>query len=283
MTTLVTGVTGQLGRAVCRQLDSACIACDRQMLDITNPLRINSVIQQTKAKAVINCAAFTQVDAAETKVDECMAINATAVRYLSEACSQYDIPFMQVSTDYVFGGDCLRNTPYRETDSPAPLNVYGQSKLLSEQFASNCSKHFVIRTCGLYGHSTKSTNFVEKILNLAATQKRLCVVHDQFCSPTFVEPLAKAMLFLCESSQFGTYHLVNSQPASWYDFAVEILSQSKIDTPVDPINSDELRLAAVRPKYSVLDNSKYHTLGGPRLGDWRESLTKYLAQRQVNH
>ncbi len=277
MPILVTGVNGQLGSALFRRLGSSCIPCDRQFMDLINPAEVNARIADLKPRIVINCAAYTHVDLAETNIESCMQSNAVAVKNLADACFANDAVLVQISTDYVFGADPSRTIAYTELDQPSPINVYGHSKLAGERYATAIPKHFVIRTCGLYGRAKRSVNFVDKIIQLSQTRERLRVVNDQYCSPTFVEQLAAAILFLCETSKYGLYHIVNSAPTTWYAFAAEILRQSNIFTPIDPITSEEFATAAARPRYSVLNTTKYQSLGGPIMSDWRIALAEYLS------
>jgi len=248
-------------------------------MDLFDRVEVDAKIAELKPRVVINCAAYTHVDLAETNIESCTQTNAIAVKNLADACFANDVVLVQISTDYVFGADLSRTIAYTEFDLPSPVNAYGHSKLAGERYAVAIPKHFVIRTCGLYGHSKHSVNFVEKILELSQTRERLRVVSDQYCSPTFVEELADAILFLCQTTKYGLYHVVNSAPTTWYAFAAEILRQSKILVPVDPITSAEFPTAAVRPRYSVLDTTKYQSLGGPVMSDWPTALAKYLAQR----
>ncbi len=283
MAILVTGAGGQLGLALARRLGPRCIPCDQAMLDITDSIKVQRVIEEAKPSVVVHCAAYTQVDRAESEADRSAATNAAAVAQLTAVCRTLDAVLVQISTDYVFGGDLLRTTPYVETDPPAPLSVYGQTKLSGEQQAALWEKHYIVRTCGLYGHTPRKTNFVEKILELARTRDRLRVVDDQRCSPTYVEHLVDAILFLCDASAFGLYHVVNQGSITWYELATEILFQSGLNTPVEPIRSAEFRAAAPRPTYSVLDTHKYHALGGPTMPGWREALAEYLARRSTTN
>ena len=280
MAILVTGANGQLGSALLRRLGPTCIPCDRQFMNLSDPMEVEARIADLKPSVVINCAAYTHVDLAESNIDCCMKTNADVVLNLSKACTKYDLVFVQISTDYVFGGNLSRRFAYEEMDVPMPINTYGHSKLAGEQNAAVCRKHFIVRTCGLYGISNHSVNFVEKMLTLSQTQDRLRVVCDQHCSPTFVDELADAILFLTETSRYGLYNIVNTTPATWFEFALEILRQSNISIPVDPIKSHEFQTAAARPRYSVLDTTKYQSLGGPVMSDWRTALAKYLVQRK---
>ena len=224
---------------------------------------------------VINTAAYTNVDRAETEILRCGWTNADAVRYLVEACEDVDCPLVQIGTDYVFGGDVRRCHPYRETDPPDPVNVYGRTKLDGEQHAGAYRKHLIVRTCGLYARpapSGRSRNFVETMLQLARQRARVRVVDDQYCTPTYVPHLAQAVRYLIARGAHGTYHVTNSGSTTWYDFAAEILRTIHSPVTPDPISTTEYAATAVRPSYSVLDIGKYDKESGRDMPDWRHAL-----------
>jgi dTDP-4-dehydrorhamnose reductase len=251
----------------------------RARLDLTDRRQVRKVLAALQPEAIINCAAYTMVDRAEEEPRVCRAINAEAVRYLAEAAREADCPLVQVSTDYVFGDPVMVGRPLVESDSPKPQNVYARTKLEGEQCAAKWAKHYIIRTCGLYGISPRKNNFVETMLRLSAQRDRLGVVNDQHCTPTYVAHLARAILYLLGTSRFGTYHLVNAGATTWYDFAAEIFRQARVSVRLDPITTAEFPALAARPRYSVLDISKYHALDGPRMPRWEAALAEYLAVR----
>jgi dTDP-4-dehydrorhamnose reductase len=186
---------------------------------------------------------------------------------------------IQISTDYVFGGDRARHIPYLETDSPEPLSVYGKSKLGGERVAAKWHKHFVVRSNALFGLSPRNNNFVEAILRLARERRFLRVVDDQTCSPTYVGDLARALLFLLTTEAYGIYHIVGGGNTTWHGFAAEILRQTLIEVPLERITTEQFNAAAQRPGYSVLNTGKYHALGGPRMRPWQQGLSDYLSDR----
>jgi dTDP-4-dehydrorhamnose reductase len=227
---------------------------------------------------VVNCAAYTYVDGAEKEPQAARRINADAVALLAAACEAHDIPLVHISTDYVFTGDAQRNTPYREDDPPEPVNEYARGKLAGEQAAACCPKHFIVRTCGLYGPSAHGKNFVETMLRLAKNGKALSVVDDQRCTPSYAADVAQAIAFLLTTTAYGTYHIVNAGETTWCQFAREILRLAELDVPLTAITSEEYG-GTPRPKYSVLDASKYQALGGPAMRPWQAALADYVQHR----
>ncbi len=275
----VLGAEGQLGSELCRQLAADAIALDRPVLDLTNRELVARVLAEARPEAVINTAAFTQVDKAEQEPDLCRRVNAEAVGYVADACRRLDCPLLQVSTDYVFGGDAARSTPYREADEPSPQGVYARTKLEGEHEAARWEKHFIVRTCGLYGRrgpQTPGGSFVDTMLRLGRERGRVSVVDDQHCTPSYVPHIARAMLYLVGTRAWGVYHVVNSGATTWHDFAAEIFRQAGIDVALTRITTAQYGAPAPRPGYSVLDTSKYHALGGPSMPSWQAALGEYL-------
>lgn len=278
MRVAITGAAGQLGLECCRQLGSAAIALDLPDFDITDAAQVLHELERLQPQAIINCAAYTQVDRAEQEPEACRAVNAEAVGHLAQAARRLDCPLIQISTDYVFGA-APGTRPRLESDLTAPRGVYAQTKWEGEQRALEWDKSFVVRTCGLYGHTPRRNNFVETMLKLGRQRSELAVVHDQHCTPTFAAHLTRALRFLLASRAFGVYHVVNSGATTWFDFAREIFRQACIEVEVKPITTAEYGAAAPRPAYSVLDTSKYHALGGPAMPAYTDALAEYLATR----
>jgi dTDP-4-dehydrorhamnose reductase len=277
----VTGAQGQLGSELCRQLGAAAAPLDLPTFDLADSTLVRRVLTELRARAIINCAAYTAVDQAERESETCYTINAEAVGVLASTAETLGCPLVQISTDYVFDGVTGRDVPLREDETPtAARGVYAQSKLRGEQLARRWPRHFVVRTCGLYGFGERGGNFVETMLRLGNERARLRVVNDQHCTPTYAAHLASAVLYLLRAeAPFGTYHVVNAGSTTWYDFACEIFRQASVDVEVLPVSTDEYQAAAPRPCYSVLDTGKYNALGGPRLPPWPEALAQYLARR----
>lgn len=284
-TIAVTGSGGQLGSELCRRLGERAIALDLPDFDLTDQALVERTLEALRPAAAINTAAYTQVDRAEEQAELCWRINSSGVGHLAAACRQYDLPLVQISTDYVFGGAANLGRPYREDDATSPQGVYAQSKLGAEQEAAAWSKHIIVRTCGLYGEQgpkTPAGNFVDTMLRLARQGKPLRVVADQRCTPSYVPHVASAVLYLLENRHFGLFHVVNGGATTWYDFAAEIFRQSQLDVSMEPITTAQYGAKAPRPSYSVLDTSKYHSLGGPAMPAWQDALGEYLASPAVS-
>lgn len=275
---VVTGCEGQLGAELCRQLGSTGIGLTRTEGDLLDKRGLAKTLQQLQPAVVINTAAYTAVDRAESEPAVCHALNAQGVASLAEVCRELNCVLVQVSTDYVFGGDAQRQSPYCEGDEPRPVNVYGESKLAGERYVARWQKHFIVRTCGLYGARAKPTqsNFVDTMLRLGRERERLRVVDDQYCTPSYTVHVARAILFLVQSEMFGTYHVVNQGGATWHAFATEIFKQTGLRTIADRITTREYGALARRPAYSVLDTRKYEGVAGSPLPAWKFALAEYL-------
>ena len=275
----VAGSGGQLGSELCRQLGERALGLDVPDLDLTDGKGVRAAIADLRPDALINAAAYTKVDKAEEQADLCWAINAHGVGYLAEVCRELDCPLVQISTDYVFGGDPARRTPFGEGDEPSPQGVYARSKLEGERHAAGWAKHFVVRTCGLYGPATPRSggNFVATMLRLGQQRSQLRIVADQHCTPTYVTHLAQAIRFLLGSRAYGLYHVVNGGVTTWHGFAAEIFRQAGLPVSLEPITTAQYDAPAPRPAYSVLATGKYHALpGAPPMPTWQEALAEYL-------
>jgi dTDP-4-dehydrorhamnose reductase len=275
---LVTGVYGQLGRAIeriARQLHIDTTGHDLDTLDIRDPDAVLECVLRHTPSSVINCAAHTAVDACEDDRDTAYAVNADAVGHLASACNRVNARLVQISTDYVFSGESDR--PYAESDPTAPLGVYGRSKLKGEQFAANADRHLIVRTAWLYGHGGK--NFVETIREQLRTGTApLRVVADQTGSPTSCDDLAAAILDLDHRGATGVVHAVNSGATSWHGFAVEIARQLETPAEIVPVSTEEFPRRAPRPSFSVLDTSLLTSVIGRPMPPWQDALARYLEQ-----
>ncbi|HEY4761087.1 MAG TPA: dTDP-4-dehydrorhamnose reductase [Thermoguttaceae bacterium] len=290
MKIVVTGALGQLGSELCRQIGPQAIPLDIDTLDLTNGKAVIDMLRPMRLDMVINCAAYTQVDKAEKEPDLAFAVNATAVENLVSVCREADCPLVQISTDYVFGcneATAGTNRPYREDDPPSPQSVYAKSKLAGEQVAASYEKHLIVRTCGLYARPSdkRAQNFVKTMLRFADTLVALRIVADQYCTPSYVPHVARAVMFLAgltnsQPAPWGIYHVTNSGACTWYDFAVEIFRQAGINTKPEAITSAEYAAPAARPSYSVLDTTAYHRIGGPPMPDWKAALEEYFCERR---
>lgn len=279
---LVTGANGQLGneiRSVANGLSAYnFLFTDVDELDITQSLQVQKFINDNQIDAVINCAAYTAVDKAEEEIDLATKINTEAPEVCAKACAEKNIPFIHVSTDYVFNGENCR--PYSESDSVNPVSVYGKTKLEGEKKAMVANvKTIVVRTSWLY--SCFGNNFVKTMMRLGAERNELNVVFDQVGSPTNAADLANALIQItekCFSEDFnweqmrGVYHFSNEGVCSWYDFAVEIMKINQLKCQVSPITSDQYPTPAKRPAFSVLNKTKIKSNFGVPIPHWHESL-----------
>lgn len=281
MKILITGARGQLGAELCRQLGDFAVGVDLPEFDLTDPESVDRRMCEVHPEIVINAAAYTQVDRAEEEPHRCHAVNVTGAENLTEVCREFDVPLLQMSTDYVFCGNEPLGRPWRETDIPLPHGVYAVSKFHAEQIVASWQKHFIVRTCGLYGHvgDTARQSFARRMLSLAARQRELCVVDDQICTPSYVPDVAKAIRFLLATRTYGLYHVVNGGQTTWYGFAKELFRQAEIDAEVIPVSSAEYGALAPRPRYSALDTSRFHYLPRvPEIPHWKDALSRFLAK-----
>jgi dTDP-4-dehydrorhamnose reductase len=244
---------------------------------------LRDALTELRPGVVINCAAYNYVDRAEDEPEAAFAVNAWGVRQLAQICRDLDCTLAHFSTDYVFGSDQGRRVPYTEGDAPGPVSVYGLSKLAGEYLVrSICPKHFIIRTCGLYGvwgSGGKGSNFVETMLRLAGQGKPLRVVADQTCTPSYTADVASATAALLRTGRYGLYHVTNTGSCSWHEFARTIFELARVPADLAPTTSREYGAPARRPAYSVLATSSYSTLGLPPLRPWHEALAVYLQER----
>jgi dTDP-4-dehydrorhamnose reductase len=281
---VVLGATGQLGRDLCPRLPGHVTPLSRQDVDLEHVHNWRQTLQQWRADVVINCAAYNFVDRAESEMPAAFSTNTYAVGRLAMACGEMDCSLVHFSSDYVFGFDANRRVPYLETETPGPLSVYGLSKLAGEYLVrAYCPKHFVIRTCGLYGvwgSGGKGGNFVETMLKIAGQGKPLRVVSDQTCAPSYTVDIAEATSVLVRSERFGLYHLTNSGSCSWYEFAKAIFEMAGIGADLTPTTTEEYAAPARRPLYSVLSSRNYESLGLMPLRHWREALGAYLEEKR---
>ncbi|MFL5330222.1 MAG: dTDP-4-dehydrorhamnose reductase [Gemmataceae bacterium] len=281
----VIGSTGQLGRDIVPRLAKMgqVTGLARPDADLTHPDRLAATLQQLKPDVVVNCAAYNFVDKAESEPDAAFAANAWGPRELAKTCHRLGITLVHFSTDYVFGLDTARTTPYRTCDAPGPTSVYGMSKLCGEYgVRAECNQHYVIRTCGLYGvwgSGGKGGNFVETMLRVATQGKPLKVVADQFCTPTYTADLADAVVSLIQTGKYGLYQITSGGSMSWFEFAHAIFELTGISANLSQTTSQEYAAAARRPGYSVMDNSDLVAAGVTAPRHWREALAAYLAER----
>jgi dTDP-4-dehydrorhamnose reductase len=254
---------------------------DRVHLDIVIKEEVDKQIEEIKPDYLINCAAYTAVDKAETEASLAFAINSDAVRNLAEACTRHNVKFVHVSTDYVFDGKATQ--PYKETDPVNPANVYGQSKLKGEEEAMQVNPDvIIIRTAWVY--STYGANFVKTMLRLMQSRPEIGVVADQYGTPTNAADLAEAIMQIIDGGRWvpGIYHFTNEGMITWYDFANEVKKLSNAPCTVHAITTEQYPTPAKRPQYSVLDKTKFRQTFGIKLKDWRESLRICLEKMKVS-
>jgi len=278
MKVLVTGVKGQLGHDVVRELEKRgmeAIGVDIEEMDITDEASVSRVIKEAAPDAVIHCAAYTAVDAAEDNEELCRKVNADGPRNIAKVCRELDIKMIQISTDYVFDGEGER--PWEPEDACGPQSVYGQTKYEGEQAVQELlEKYFIVRIAWVFGINGK--NFVKTMLNLAKTRDSLTVVNDQFGSPTYTYDLAKLLVDMIQTDKYGIYHATNEGICSWYEFACAIFKEAGIDMKVSPVSSAEYAAKAKRPCNSRMSKDKLEAMGFARLPAWQDALKRYLAE-----
>lgn len=271
MALLITGAKGQLGRELAARLPEA-IATDLTELDITDRGAVERFVREHRIDTILNCAAYTAVDAAEDDADRALLLNGLAPRYLAGTGCR----LIHISTDYVFDGTGGR--PYLPEDPPAPQSVYGATKRFGEEeVLKHAACAAVIRTSWLY--SAHGHNFVKTIRQLAAKRPKLFVVNDQIGSPTFAGDLADAITAVLPKltpETSGIYHYANAGSCSWFEFAQAITADLQQGCVIQPVASDEYPARAHRPRYSVLDTAKIRDVFGVEVPGWRESLRAFL-------
>jgi dTDP-4-dehydrorhamnose reductase len=286
MRIVLTGSDGQLGTDLTEVIpdyeEYELIPLTIKDMDVRDRSKMIETFSYFDPDVVINTAAYHNVDEVEDNPTKAFLVNSLAVRDMAEWCTSKDKTLIFISTDYVFGKDKNRKLPYVEKDVPAPINIYGLSKVVGEHFAVMCPKHYVVRTSGLFGVAGamgKGGNFVETMLKLAKEKDEIKVVNDQTLSPTHTLDLARQIIFLLKYAPFGLYHAVSEGKCSWYGFAKEIFKITKTKINCIPIPSSKYPMRAKRPKYSVLSNSKLDRMEVHKMRHWKESLKDYLIEK----
>ena len=288
MKILVTGAKGQLGTEIRKciergytelgvptvlkdKLDADYVDIDS--LDISDLNALRDAFKKSKYDAVINCAAFTNVNACETEREIAFKANALGPRNLAIVCEENGAKLIHVSTDYVFAGDASK--PYTEWDVTNPQSAYGSSKLLGEEYVKQfCSKYFIVRTAWLYGYYGK--NFVKTMMNIARERGACKVVCDQRGNPTNACDLAHHLLKLLDSEQYGIYHGTGNGKCSWYEFTQKIVELAGIDATVSPCTTEEFPTPTKRPAYSSLDNMMFKYTVGDEFREWQDALACFM-------
>lgn len=277
---IITGCNGQLGRALnevyAGNTEIECINTDVEQLDITDIDAVMRLAREVKPYAIINCAAHTNVDLCETQADSAYRINAIGPRNLSIAAAETGAKMMQISTDYVFPGDAQQ--PYTEFDAVGPTSMYGATKLAGEQMVRDfAQKYFIVRTAWLYGDGK---NFAKTMLRLSETHDKVRVVKDQLGTPTSAAQLAKAIVYLLPTENYGLFHGTCEGSCSWAEFAAEIFRLAGKKTVVEAVTTEEYMrdnpASAKRPAYSILDNYMLRLTTDFKFADWQEAAAEYM-------
>lgn len=276
MKILVTGVKGQLGYDVVNELEKRgieAVGVDIEEMDITDAVSVSSVIHREMPDAVIHCAAYTAVDAAEENEALCRRVNADGTRNIAQVCKELDCKMIYISTDYVFGGQGER--PWEPEDDRDPQSVYGQTKYEGELAVQELlDKYFIVRIAWVFGVNGK--NFVKTMLKLSENHDTITVVNDQFGSPTYTYDLARLLVDMVLTEKYGVYHATNEGICSWYDFACAIFEEAGIDMTVKPVSTAEYGAKASRPANSRMSKEKLTENGFERLPTWQDALKRYL-------
>ena len=280
MRILVTGVKGQLGHDVVNEMKKRGldpVGVDLEEMDITDKEACVKVITEAKVDAVIHCAAYTAVDAAEDNVELCRKVNSQGTRNIAEVCRDLDIIMMYISTDYVFDGQGTR--PWEPDDARNPLNVYGQTKYEGELAVEELvKKFFTVRIAWVFGVNGK--NFIKTMLRIGKERGAASVVDDQIGSPTYTYDLARLLVDMIQTEKYGRYHATNEGLCSWYEFACEIFRQAGMDqVKVTPVHTSEYPASkAKRPMNSRMSKEKLTENGFERLPEWKDAVGRYLKE-----
>ena len=278
MKVLVTGVAGQLGYDVIKELESHQIeylGVDRDTMDLTDENTVRQVITNFGPDAVIHCAAYTAVDKAEDDVEACRKVNVDGTRYIAEVCREINAKMVYISTDYVFPG--TGEQFYEVDDIKGPQNVYGQSKYDGElEVQRLLEKYFIVRISWVFG--INGNNFIKTMLRLGETRNALTVVADQIGSPTYTYDLAKLLVEMVENEQYGVYHAHNEGVCSWAEFATEIFKQANLNVTVIPVPSTEYPTRAARPLNSRMSTARLTEKGFGLLPIWQDALKRYIRE-----
>lgn len=280
MKVLVTGVNGQLGYDVIKELkkrNTEYIAAGRNEFDITDSVSTENFIEKSNPDVVIHCAAYTAVDLAEDESEKAFDVNAEGTKNIALACKKINAKMIYISTDYVFNGKGSK--PYEVNDEKGPLGVYGKSKLKGEEYVTDIlEKYFIVRISWVFG--INGNNFIKTMLRVGKTRPELTVVNDQIGSPTYTADLAVLLCDMAATEKYGIYHATNEGDfISWYDFACEIFKQAGYSTKVKPVTTEEYGLSkAERPKNSRMSKESLLKNGFNLLPDWKDALKRYLKE-----
>jgi dTDP-4-dehydrorhamnose reductase len=284
MKVVLIGSNGQLGSDLLKVFQAAgdtVVPLTHAQLDVCSEERIAVVLADAKPDVVVSTAAYHRVDECEKRAALAFEVNGSGAMNLAQACNRSGAVLVHFSTDYVFGGYDKR-TPYEETDRPAPVNVYGTSKVVGELLIpAYTDRYFVLRVCGLYGiagSSGKGGNFVETMLKKALAGEAIRVVDDQILTPTYTVDLAEGVRKLLLTEKYGLYHLSSEGQCSWYEFTRHIFDSAGIQAQLSPVKSSDFPSPVKRPAYSVLSKAKFRGLG-LSIPSWKDALPRYLQER----
>lgn len=274
----ITGVNGQLGYDVKRELlergYTDILAPTRVDLDITNEDAVKKMIREYRPSVIFHCAAYTAVDKAEEEQEKCYQVNVLGTKYLTEAAKEMDAKIIYISTDYVFDG--TKEGIYQIEDRVNPVNYYGKTKYLGENFIREYDNHIIVRISWVFGINGK--NFIRTMLNLAESHKELNVVCDQIGSPTYTKDLAGLLVNMFLSNVKGLYHVTNEGYCSWYEFAEFIFKESRKKVKVHPILTKDYKTIAKRPLNSKLSKESLDDIGMKRLPEWQDAVKRYIRE-----
>lgn len=281
MKVLVTGVKGQLGYDVVRELEKRgheAVGVDIEEMDITKADEVSRVMKSAAPDAVIHCSAYTAVDRAEEEPEICRTVNADGTANIAAVCAEIGCKLLYLSTDYIFSGDGER--PWEPDDEPSPLNVYGQTKYEGEQaIKAKLDKYFIVRISWVFG--INGSNFIKTMLRLGKENGAVKVVSDQIGSPTYTADLAVLLADMIESEAYGQYHATNEGLCSWYEFAKEIFRAADMnDVTVTPVSTGEFPAKAKRPLNSRMNKERLVENGFRKLPSWQDAVARYI--RELN-
>lgn len=279
MKVLVTGVKGQLGYDVVRELQKRgheAVGVDIDEMDITDAAAVERVMTEVQPDAVIHCSAYTAVDRAEEDIEICRRVNVDGTENIAQICKKLNCKMLYLSTDYIFSGDGER--PWEPDDEASPLNAYGQSKYDGELVLKKyVEKYFIVRISWVFG--INGNNFIKTMLRLGRENGAVKVVDDQIGSPTYTYDLARLLVDMIESDRYGAYHATNEGICSWYEFAKEIFRAAGMDNvSVTPVKSGEFPVKAKRPKNSRMSKEKLVANGFSLLPAWQDAVARYIKE-----
>jgi len=281
MKIVVTGVNGQLGFDVVRELNKRnyidVLGIDINDLDLTNEKEVKQFMHHNKPDVIIHCAAYTAVDNAEDNEKICYDVNVNGTKYLIESAKELDAKFVYISTDYVFSGD--KDEEYLVEDIPNPKSIYGKTKYLGEVETQKHLKHFIIRISWVFGKN--GNNFIKTMLRIGKEKDELNIVSDQMGSPTYTYDLSKLIADMISTEKYGIYHATNEGVCSWFEFAQKIFEYSNMSIKLNPITTEQYPTKANRPKNSVMSKKNLVDNGFELLPSWQDALKRYLKEIEV--